>query len=82
MSDLLVCTGSRVLLPEYDEPNPATIIVDKSSGKIVDVRRDRITHDQLALDAILVEWLDAGERVVLPGLVECNLIDILHLVGI
>jgi len=68
MTNLLVCTGSKVLLPEANEPIPATIIVDKSSGKFVDVRRGQITPDQL--DVRPIEWLDAGENIVLPGLVE------------
>ncbi len=70
LNTLLVCTGSKVLLPETNEPIPATIIVDKSSGKFVDIRQGQITPDQLALDATSVEWLDAGESIVLPGLVE------------
>lgn len=68
MADFLVCTGSNVLLPEATGPVPATIIVDRSSGKIIDVRPIRLSRQQLILES--VEWIDAGDNIVLPGLVE------------
>lgn len=70
MSTLLICSGSNVLLPGNDHPIPASIIVEKSSGKIVEVREGLHTHDNLELDFKNAEWIDAGTNVVLPGLVE------------
>jgi allantoinase len=68
MAEFLVCTGSKVLLPECTAPVPATVIVDRSTGKIIDVRQSQISHEQLTLES--VEWIDAGDNIVLPGLVE------------
>ncbi|KAF8973255.1 allantoinase [Flammula alnicola] len=72
MPDLLVCSGSSVLLPGNDHPSPASIIIDKSSGKIVDVREGHHTREELGLGADIVEWIDAGKNVVLPGLVDAH----------
>lgn len=68
MAEFLVCTGSKVLLPEKADPVPATIIVDRSTGKIVEVRRNQVTREQVQLES--VEWIDAGDNIVLPGLIE------------
>jgi allantoinase len=68
MAEFLVCTGSKVLLPEGTDPVPATVIVDRSTGKIIDVRQRQISREQLPLEP--VEWIDAGDNIVLPGLVE------------
>lgn len=70
MSNLLVCSASKVLLPGRDNPTAATIIVDKVSGKIIDVRETLLDRDGEEFASQSVEWLDAGENVVLPGLVE------------
>lgn len=70
MSDYLVCAGPKVLLPGNDDPTPASIIVDKSSGKILEVRQGQHTTQDLGLTGCSVEWIDAGNNVVLPGLVE------------
>jgi allantoinase len=68
MVQVLVCTGSKVLLPNGTGPVPATIVVDRSTGKIIDVRRSRVPREQLMFDS--VEWIDAGDNIVLPGLIE------------
>ncbi|KAH9485381.1 Allantoinase [Psilocybe cubensis] len=72
MSEFLVCTGSKVLLPGNDEPTQASIVIDKASGKITQVRQGHHTSDDLGLHAHTVEWLDAGKNVVLPGLVDAH----------
>ena len=70
MASLLVCSASKVLLPGQDEPTAATIIVDKASGKIIEVREALLRRDGGHFDGQSVEWIDAGDNVVLPGLVE------------
>ncbi|PPQ67319.1 hypothetical protein CVT25_005903 [Psilocybe cyanescens] len=72
MSEFFVCTGSKVLLPGNDEPTQASIIINKTSGKIVEVRQGRHTPEDLGLGAHSVEWLEAGKNVVLPGLVDAH----------
>jgi len=71
MAELLVCSGARVLLPGISEPSPATIVVNKSSGKIIEVREGQYNREQLGLETKSVEWVEAGNSIVLPGLVEC-----------
>lgn len=70
MSHLLVCTGKHVLLPGNDEPQPATIVIDRITGKIVEVRQAHSIETDTPLDRDST-WLDAGDNLVLPGLVEC-----------
>jgi len=72
MSEFLVCSGSRVLLPGNDEPTQASIVVDKASGKIIDIRQGQQTPEELGLSLHLVEWIEAGTSVVLPGLVDAH----------
>lgn len=62
-----IVTGRRVLLPDSSEPRPATITID-ASGKITsleEVWRARDPSDQH------VNWVDARDLTVIPGLVEC-----------
>ncbi|KAF5386109.1 hypothetical protein D9615_002251 [Tricholomella constricta] len=71
MPQLLICTGRNVLLPGNPEPVPATITIHVLTGKIIDIAqtyqpRDAQPHD----DAI--EWIDAGDNTVLPGLVDAH----------
>jgi len=65
----LVCAGSKVLLPENADPVPATLVIDKVSGKIVDIKPGVHHRDSLGL-AGAVEYVDAGHLTVIPGLVE------------
>lgn len=59
-----------MLLPGHDI-QPATLIIDISTGKIVTVRHGHITrHDFPRLGGDHVHWIDAGDKIVLPGLVE------------
>jgi allantoinase len=70
MASYVVCSAQRVLLPDNDDPLPATVVIDKHSGKIVQVRSGQLTHEELGLDGN-IEWIEAGNNIVLPGLVEC-----------
>ena len=65
----LICTGRNVLLPEENTLGPATIRIDVPSGKIVEITREFQLNDAHNEHDIL--WIDAGDKLVLPGLVEC-----------
>ena len=65
----IVFTSQNVLLPGKDDPSPATIEVDSSTGKIVSVRlsySSRSEYPSVADD----QWIDVGEHCILPGLIE------------
>jgi len=70
MSEYLVCSGLKVLLPGCDNPSPASIVINKELGKISEVRRGQHTKQDLGLTGHSVEWIDAGDNIVLPGLIE------------
>ncbi|TFK21957.1 allantoinase [Coprinopsis marcescibilis] len=70
-SELVVCTGTRVLLPDQDIPVPATIVIDKSTGRIIDVQQKFSTRKDFSNPQIS-SWIDAGDLVVLPGLVDAH----------
>jgi len=73
MSQFLVCSGQRVLLPETDIPQPATVVIDISTGKITDVRLGKHSRSDLTLylpSNSEITWVDAGNKIILPGLVE------------
>lgn len=59
-------TSDNVALPGQGRLEPATIIVDVSTGKITDVIQSKRTQDELPD----TELIDAGDRFILPGLVE------------
>ena len=59
-------TGNNVVLPGHDAPRPATVVVDLVTGKITEVHDGRRTTDELPG----VDLVDAGDKFVLPGLVE------------
>ncbi|KAF4620788.1 hypothetical protein D9613_000700 [Agrocybe pediades] len=62
----------EVLLPGADQLSPASILIDKSSGKIIQVQQGELSPDQLGLEVLAVEWIQAGQSVVLPGLVDAH----------
>jgi len=70
MAPFLVCTGRNVLLPGNAAPVPATITIDILTGKITDIVPEYQTRDA-ETDDDSVQWIDAADKVVLPGLVEC-----------
>jgi cytosine/adenosine deaminase-related metal-dependent hydrolase len=57
--------GSKVLLPDHDELTEASIVVDADKGTILSV-----TEGPLSGINGDVEVIDAGDNVILPGLVE------------
>jgi hypothetical protein len=77
MSELIVCTAKYALLPEDDHPTPATIVVDQISGKIIEIERKHLSKSQFQsthASSTISSWIDAGEQIVIPGLVECVLL--------
>jgi len=64
---MLVVTGSNDLLPGQNAPQPATITVNPSTGKITDIQ---LQVGQRPRDDIDVQWIDADNKFILPGLVE------------
>lgn len=71
MEQLLVCTGQSIL-PGHHSPVPATIIVDKITGKITEVQARQCTRSDLPANLNVTTWVDAGNLVVLPGLVDAH----------
>jgi allantoinase len=66
---LLTVTSRKVLLPDSDLPRPATINVDLETGKIIEVFLGYI-GDEACKKGGDSHFVDAGDKVVLPGLVE------------
>jgi allantoinase len=62
----LVVTGDCVVLPDHDTPKPATLVIDLASGKIKGVQLGKV-HTEYDDDTLRI---DAGDKIVLPGLVE------------
>jgi allantoinase len=74
MSHFLVISAQHVLLPDSDSPQPATVIIDTLSGKIKNIRQGHASRDldltpHVPLNSEIT-WVDAGNKIVLPGLVE------------
>lgn len=67
MANLLVCTSKNVLLPASDSPQPATLVIDTVTGKIIDVQLGRTAKTSFPDN---IQWVDADDKYVLPGLVE------------
>jgi len=61
----LIFHGSKVLLPDHDEPIEASIVVDADNGMILSVIEGPLS----GIDDT-VEVIDAGDNIILPGLVE------------
>ena len=73
MSQFLVCSSQCVLLPETDIPQPATVVVDISTGKITDIRLGTYSRSDLTLylpSNSEIAWVDAKDKIILPGLIE------------
>ena len=69
MAQVLFVTGKNVLLPGSDIPQPATLKIDVGSGKITDIQYKHIVGSNFASE-LPIKWIDAGDRFILPGLVE------------
>ncbi|KAI0784051.1 allantoinase [Abortiporus biennis] len=73
MSSKRIFTGNNVYLPGSDNVIPATVTVDKSTGKIVlvepNVRRKRQDFTDVTADE---DFIDAGDKVIIPGLVDAH----------
>ncbi|KAH0589093.1 Allantoinase [Termitomyces sp. J132] len=68
---ILICTGRNVLLPNMTSPVPATLTVELSTGKITDIVLGYQSSDARSDDPT-VQWIDAGDKFVLPGLVDAH----------
>ena len=69
MPNIRIFGGRRVLLPGRDEPIPASIHVDLTTGKIIAINEGRYERSDLNPDRE-DHWIDAGENIIIPGLVE------------
>ncbi|KAE9411470.1 allantoinase [Gymnopus androsaceus JB14] len=69
MATTIICRGYQVLLPDSDTLQPATIIINADSGKILQVHPKILSEESLPSPHILI---DAGSNVVLPGLVDAH----------
>ncbi|KII92466.1 hypothetical protein PLICRDRAFT_104019 [Plicaturopsis crispa FD-325 SS-3] len=67
-SKTLILTSNNVVLPDYDSPQPATIIVDTTTGKIADIQLGVHLGD----DDQDVQQINAGDNFILPGLVDAH----------
>jgi len=65
----LTVTSRNVLLPDLDQPRPATINVDLRTGKIIEILLT-YTGGAACNKNGGPHFVDAGDKVVLPGLVE------------
>jgi len=64
-SNRVIFHGSRVLLPDLDEFVEASIVVDTDKGTILSV-----IEGPLGEASDNVEVIEAGDNIILPGLVE------------
>ena len=65
-------TSKNVILPGDDRPQPATLVVDSESGTIVAITNAYNVRDSETFRKFSNEqWIDLGDKFLLPGLVEC-----------
>lgn len=74
---LAVFVSPLTTLPGFAEPQPATIIVDQATGKVLDVVQGELAQDEGSLKLEQYSSLKVDKfvkvpegRVLLPGLVE------------
>lgn len=73
ISTRLVITSNRVLRSPAAPAAPGTIVVDKTSGKIVEVLDILKTRQDFAEDVVSAEdFIQAGDNVVMPGVVDAH----------
>ena len=63
-----VFTGRNVVLSD-GQPQPATVIVDAAAGRIVDILGTASARSDFP-DIGDADWIDAGDKYILPGIVE------------
>ena len=68
MSTKRVFTGHNVVLSD-GQPHPATLIADVATGRIVDIF-GRVSARTDFPDIGDADWIDAGNKYILPGIVE------------
>ena len=68
-SGLVVVTSTRVVLDENQYATPATIEISPSSGKFVAIHRRKATIGDYPST---VQFVDYGDLVVMPGLVDSH----------
>jgi allantoinase len=78
MANKLVCTGRNVLYAGAPVPQPATITIDIETGKIIQVLPNYLPGDARHTEEGIT-LIDAGDRIVLPGLVECVILSTMKL---
>lgn len=64
-SNRIIFRGSKVLLPDHDGLTEASVVVDADSGTILSVIKGPLNEI-----SDNVEVVDAGDNIILPGLVE------------
>jgi imidazolonepropionase-like amidohydrolase len=69
MANKLICSGRNVLYAGAAVPQPATITINTETGKITEILPSYQTQGSDEDGGII--WIDAGDKLVLPGLVEC-----------
>ncbi|KAF8235995.1 allantoinase [Tricholoma matsutake] len=69
MANKLICTGRNVLYAGAAVPQPATIIIDMETGKITEILP---TYQSRQFQEDGITWIDAGNKVVLPGLIDAH----------
>jgi hypothetical protein len=72
LTGLLVLVSRSTILPDHEDPQPATIEIDRETGRIVDVLVDTLKmKDEYDSEGREVTWVLVPEgKVLLPGLVE------------
>jgi allantoinase len=68
-ADCIVITSNRVVLDENRDTSPATLEISPVSGKLVAIHHRKASADEYLS---MVEFLDYGDLVIMPGLVDCH----------
>ncbi|KAL1677272.1 hypothetical protein EV122DRAFT_252652 [Schizophyllum commune] len=70
---LLIVAGRKVLFDDNESPQPATLVINTSTGKIQEIRPVYTTKESATIPAEAnARWVDAGDRLVIPGLVDAH----------
>ncbi|KAI0088935.1 allantoinase [Irpex rosettiformis] len=66
-----VFTGSNVVLPGQSHGVPATLVANVESGQITEIHAGQRSRQEF-LAVSDSDWLDAGDKLILPGLVDSH----------